>query len=159
MGGTVLAPRPLMIHMRHHLGALITAALLGTSACSGGVVSTPSNSSLGTPGGVGSDVVWCDYVTVEFSEPAPIEGLEIEVSTSLGDTFAVSDLDPWTTDPDVRMYELQVDYDENRAHALVSDAAISTIFRIRPSPSTLPFAWMQRRSAWQRSSPSMPAWT
>jgi hypothetical protein len=64
----------------------------------------------------GSDAVRCDFVTVQFSVPVPVEGLEVEVDTSLGDTFAKSSLDPWgPTDWDD---PLSVDYSEDRTQAL-----------------------------------------
>jgi hypothetical protein len=67
----------------------------------------------------GTDAVGCDYVTVTFSSPVPVETLQIDVTTSIGDTLEASNLDPWAdTDEVPSEPELSMDYNEDRTQVL-----------------------------------------
>jgi hypothetical protein len=87
---------------------LVLAFVLGVMGCAeasgtggtGGRGQIPSEEAA-TPeeceylGGGGDDTIACDYLTVDFSAALPTNGLEVEATSSAGDTFTPERLDEW----------------------------------------------------------------
>jgi hypothetical protein len=59
----------------------------GTNGVSSPSAATTAEECVYRGGGGGADAVSCDYVRVEFNEPLPTAGLEVQVTTSSGDVL------------------------------------------------------------------------